>query len=114
VPRQPIHFMLSCYVPIISEDMAYLEELPVAEITMRESVFCGPRCWTAGAGDDAFNVFCAETGVGKQVPRCGSWDLDSTVDEVRICTYCQPFSPGTGDLWSESRGRQPCPQESRH
>jgi len=93
VPRPPIHVMLPCYVPIISDDMAYLGKLSVADITTCGSVLCGPRCWAVAAGDDAFNMLCVGTGVNKQVPRCVSLYLGSAVDEVRIRTYRQLFHP---------------------
>lgn len=49
---------------------------------------------TIGGGDDAFNTFLSETGVGKHVPRAVFLDLEPTfIDEVRTGTYRQLFHP---------------------
>ncbi|MFS7939301.1 putative tubulin, cobalamin (vitamin B12) biosynthesis CobW-like protein [Helianthus anomalus] len=53
-----------------------------------------PSDKTVGGGDDAFNTFFSETGVGKHVPRAVFVDLEPTViDEVRTGTYRQLFHP---------------------
>uniref|UniRef100_G1T5W0 Tubulin alpha chain n=1 Tax=Oryctolagus cuniculus TaxID=9986 RepID=G1T5W0_RABIT len=47
-----------------------------------------------GGGDDSFNTFFSETGVGKHVPRAMFVDLEPTVvDKVRTGTYRQLFHP---------------------
>jgi len=47
-----------------------------------------PSDKSIGGGDDAFNTFFSESGVGKHVPRAVFLDLEATViDEVRTGTY---------------------------
>ncbi|GKD83886.1 tubulin alpha chain [Tanacetum coccineum] len=49
---------------------------------------------TIGGGDDTFNIFFSETGVGKHVPRAIFIDLEPTViDEVGTRTYLLLFHP---------------------
>ncbi|KAG8364885.1 hypothetical protein BUALT_Bualt18G0045100 [Buddleja alternifolia] len=53
-----------------------------------------PSDKTVGGGDDAFNTFFSDTGVGKKVPHAVFVNLEPTViDEVRTGTYRQLFHP---------------------
>jgi tubulin alpha len=53
-----------------------------------------PSDKTIGGGDDAFNTFFSETGVGKHLPHVVFVDLEPSVcDEVRTGTYRQLYHP---------------------